>query len=243
MQIGEIGILTAFAAGIISFLSPCVLPLVPGYLSYVTGESVGSAAVAAPARRRALALGACFVAGFGLVFLLLGAGATALGRLLLSWRNELSIVGGIVIVIFGLFMLGAFKPLWLLRDWRPELNIQGGRPATAFVLGIAFGFGWTPCIGPILGAILTVTAVTADPAGGMALLGVYALGLGMPFLIVALLADAGARRLRQAAKAGRWLHRGAGAVLVMAGIAMATGQLTALSYWLLSAFPVLGRIG
>jgi cytochrome c-type biogenesis protein len=159
-EISNIGVLTAFAAGAISFLSPCVLPLVPGYVSYVAGESAadGEADRGFWLRLKALALSLYFVLGFSTVFVLLGASATALGQLLLSYRYELNIVSGVVVIIFGLFVTGLMRWSWMTRDVRFHAALEGGRPLSAYVLGLAFAFGWTPCIGPILGAILTVSA-------------------------------------------------------------------------------------
>ena len=245
-EISNIGILTAFLAGAVSFLSPCVLPLVPGYVSYVAGSATGArpgSGAAIVLRLPALGLSLCFVLGFSTVFVALGATATALGRLLISYRYELELVGGVVVVLFGLFVAGAAKPGWMMREARFHLALPGGRPLSAYVLGLAFAFGWTPCIGPILGAILTVGAATATVADGVALLAIYSLGLGLPFLLAAVFTGALAARLRALGRVGRWLHLFAGAIMVLMGIAMITGDLTAFSYWLLDTFPILASIG
>lgn len=243
-DISNIGMLTAFVAGIVSFLSPCVLPLVPGYVSYVAGHSVADRKGGALALRLpALGLSGSFVLGFSTVFVLLGASATALGQLLLVYRYELNIVGGAIVILFGLFVMGAMRLPWLQRDFRFHLEIPGGRPASAYVLGLAFAFGWTPCIGPILGAILTVSAASATVAGGVTLLGIYSLGLGVPFLLAALFTDGLLARIKAIGRAGRLLQLLAGAVMVLMGVAMMTGQLTVFSYWLLDVFPILGSIG
>lgn len=245
LEISNIGVLTAFAAGIISFLSPCVLPLVPGYVSYVAGRSVAveGAGGAVAVRMPAIALSSCFVLGFTTVFVILGASATALGQLLLSYRYELNIVGGGIVVTFGLFLIGAVRPFWLQRDFRFNLALPGGRPVAAYVLGLAFAFGWTPCIGPILGAILTVSAGTATVAQGIALLAIYSLGLGVPFLIAALFTHGLAARLSGMRRTGRVLQIVAGAVMILMGVAMITGRLSEFAYWLLETFPVLGNVG
>jgi cytochrome c-type biogenesis protein len=244
-EISGIGILAAFLAGAISFLSPCVLPLVPGYVSYIAGRSVtgepGGAAVAL--RLPAVGLSACFILGFSTVFILLGASATALGQLLLAYRYELNFVGGAVVIVFGLFLVGLLRPTLLLREFRFHATIPGGRPLSAYVLGLAFAFGWTPCIGPILGAILTVGAASATVSGGVALLAIYSLGLGLPFLLAAFFTDGLAARLKAFGRVGRLLQIAAGLILVLMGIAMMTGQLSAFSYWLLDTFPVLVEIG
>lgn len=244
MQITDIGMLTAFAAGIISFLSPCVLPLVPGYLSYVAGSSVTASAGSVMARRwPAVGLSACFVLGFSTVFVILGASATALGRLLLSYRQELNVVSGAIVILFGLFMLGLANFPVLQREIRMHPAVVGGKPASAYVLGLAFAFGWTPCIGPVLGAVLTVSAASATVAGGVSLLGVYSLGLGVPFVLAALFTDGLVARLKTIGRFGRVLQALAGGLLVPMGVAMITGQLTAIAYWLLDAFPFLANIG
>ena len=246
MEASGIGLATAFLAGAISFLSPCVLPVVPGYVSYVAGQGGQSREVALGVhhRAKALALSAFFVLGFGAVFVALGASATALGRFFLRYRFEANLVGGIVVIAFGLLMLGALRFLpWFSRDFRVHPRLAGGHPAAAFVLGIAFGFGWTPCIGPILGAILTVTAVQSSLRGGVGLLVAYAAGLGLPFLLAAAFTRELVDRMKALRRIGRPLQYVAGAIMVLFGIAMITGRLTTFSYWLLEQFPVLGRIG
>ena len=244
-EISNIGVLTVFVAGAVSFLSPCVLPLVPGYVSYVAGESAanGEAGNRVGQRLKALALSLYFVLGFSTVFVLLGASATALGQLLLSYRYELNIVSGVVVMIFGLFVTGLLRWSWMARDVRFHATLEGGRPLSAYVLGLAFAFGWTPCIGPILGAILTVSAATTTVAGGVVLLAIYSLGLGVPFLLAALFTDALARRLRHVGRLGRWLQVVAGSAMVLMGLAMVTGQMSVMAYWLLDAFPILAKIG
>lgn len=244
-EISHIGLLTAFVAGIISFLSPCVLPLVPGYVSYIAGRSVperpegGAMALRLPA----VGLSACFVLGFSTVFVLLGASATALGRLLLSYRYELNIVGGAVVIAFGLIMLGMVPLSWLQRDIRFHTAIPGGRPVSAYILGLAFGFGWTPCIGPILGAILTVSAASATVAGGITLLAIYSIGLGVPFVLAAMFTSGLAARLRAIRRLGQILQLVAGGIMILMGFAMITGRLSTFAYWLLGTFPALARIG
>lgn len=241
----ELGALTAFGAGVVSFLSPCVLPLVPGYISYVAGhagthEAVG---VRAASRLPALGLSLAFILGFSTIFVLLGASATALGQLLLSYHYELNIIGGGIVILFGLFVLGCLRPSWLMRDVRFHLSIPGGRPAAAYVLGLAFAFGWSPCIGPILGAILTLGATSATVQSGMTLLAIYSLGLGLPFLLAALFTDALMARLKAMARIGRILQLLAGTVMIVMGLAMVTGQLTVFAYWMLEVFPVLTEFG
>ena len=191
LELSNIGMLTVFAAGIISFLSPCVLPLVPGYVSYVAGRSTAgigpSGAVAE--RLPAVILGLCFVLGFSTVFIVLGASATALGQMLISYRYELNFVGGAIVILFGLFVTGLIRFPWMMREARFHSDLPGGGATSAYVLGLAFAFGWTPCIGPILGAILTVGAASATVADGVLLLAIYSLGLGVPFLLAALFTE------------------------------------------------------
>jgi len=244
LELSGIGLIAAFLAGAVSFVSPCVLPLVPGYVSYVAGHTVGTIdAEPTDRRRRAISMGLYFVVGFSTIFMALGASATALGQMLLSYQYELNLVGGAIVILFGLFMIGMTKITVMQREFRFHLTVPGGRPLSAYVLGLAFGFGWTPCIGPILGAILTASAASATVAEGVALLAVYSAGLGIPFLFAAAFTDRLTRRLRTIGRVGRRLHQLAGGVMVAMGITMMTGQLSAFSYWLLDAFPLLGRIG
>ena len=241
-----LGLATAFIASAVSFVSPCVLPLVPGYISYIAGQSSDGPAVAIDGRRRVMAvlLSAFFVAGFGAVFVALGASATAVGRLFLQYRYEANIAGGVIVIVFGLVMLGAMRRVtWFQRDFRLHPRLAGGHPATAFLLGVAFGFGWTPCIGPVLGAILTVSAVQSSFQGAIGLLTAYALGLGLPFLLFAIFLRELLGRLHFLRRAGRTLQFVAGIAMVLFGVAMVTGKLGSFAYWLLEQFPVLGQIG
>ena len=240
-----VGILTVFAAGVISFLSPCVLPLVPGYVSYMAGYSLRDMRQRYDMRARLAALGASlfFVLGFSSVFVAFGASATALGQLLLRYRYEANVVGGAIIIVFGLFTAGALKMSWLHRDLRFHPHIASGRPLGAYLLGLAFGFGWTPCIGPVLGAILTLSAVNSSVSTGITLLAIYAAGLGIPFLVCALFTDAFTRRLGKLGRMGRVLQIAAGAIMVVIGLAMITGQLSIFATWLLNTFPVFATIG
>ena len=245
LELSSIGIVTAFVAGTISFLSPCVLPLVPGYVSYIAGRSLGDDELprAATTRLPALGLSLLFVLGFSSVFVSLGASATAVGQLLLQYRYETNLVGGAIIIVFGLFMTGLLRLSWMQRELRFHAAIPGGRPLGAYVLGLAFAFGWTPCIGPVLGAILTVSATSATVTQGVSLLAIYSLGLGLPFLVAAVFTGAFLARMRVMRRFGRHLQVFAGLVMVVMGIAMLTGYLSAFSFWLLETFPRLGTIG
>jgi cytochrome c-type biogenesis protein len=191
----------------------------------------------------ALRHGLCFVLGFSTVFVALGASATSLGQLVLAYRYEANLVGGVVVILLGLFMMGLARLPWLQREFRLHPSIAGGRPVAAYVIGTAFAFGWTPCIGPVLGAILTTSAVDATVTQGVLLLSFYSLGLGLPFLAAALFTDGLISRLGVLRRLGRSLQLGAGALVTAMGVAMLTGELTSFSYWLLDSFPILARFG
>lgn len=242
-MLDNIGIPAAFLAGIVSFLSPCVLPLVPGYISYVSGNALSEIGRSTSTRLSALGLGLCFVLGFASVFVALGATATALSRLLLFYRYEANLVGGAIVILFGVFMTGLVPMRWLERESRFHGTIRGGRPAGAYLLGLAFGFGWTPCIGPVLGAILTVSAVSSTASTGIVLLSVYALGMGLPFLLSTIFADALLRRRKEVGRLGRLAQVGAGGVMIVMGVAMITGTMSVFSFWLLENVPILQAIG
>lgn len=244
IELSTIGIAAAFAAGVISFLSPCVLPLVPGYVSYIAGQSIARDSARTNVRRMyAAGLSGCFVLGFSTIFVLLGASATALGQALLSYRHELNLIGGAVVIVFGLLTLGLFRVAWLQRDHRLHLHMRGGRPVAAYVLGLAFGFGWTPCIGPILGAILTVSAGSTTVTSGVALLAIYSLGLGLPFVLTAAFTNELIARMSSISRFGRGLQAFAGLVMIVMGTAMITGHLSTFSFWLLDTFPAFSKIG
>jgi cytochrome c-type biogenesis protein len=240
-----IGLFTSFTAGVVSFLSPCVLPLVPGYVSYIAGDRLAAVedAVASRTRLAALRLSVFFVMGFTTVFVILGASATSLGRLLLSYRYEANLAAGAIVIVFGVFMMGLARLPWLQRELRLHPDLMGGRPGASYLIGLAFGFGWTPCIGPVLGAILTASAVSATVSQGIVLLSLYSLGLGIPFIAAAAFTDGLLARLRTLGRIGRSMQMGAGALVVAMGAAIVTGALTSFSYWLLETFPILSRIG
>lgn len=232
-------VLVAFAAGMLSFLSPCVLPVVPPYLAYMSGISVGQMRQGRPALRAAV----FFVLGLSTVFLFLGAAASALGAFFIGNSRLFSVVAGGIVILFGLHFLRVFRFGFLERDLRIDAGDKGGSAFGAYVLGLAFAFGWTPCIGPILGAILTLAAQETSVSRGTLLLGVYALGLGLPFLLVAVFLQ----RLTPAlgffkANAAR-VEQVMGALLLLVGILMLTGGLSAMSFWLLETFPALAEIG
>ena len=245
LTISGIGFPTAFLAGLISFLSPCVLPLVPAYLSYVAGRSLDDFDRRAGWRARfaVVRLSLLFVLGFSVVFVALGASATAVGQFLLAYRYQATLVGGAIIILFGLFMIGMLRLPWLQREFRFTGTLAGGQPLGAFVLGLAFAFGWTPCIGPVLGAILTVGAWSTRVTDGVSLLTIYSLGLGLPFLAAAAFTTTFFKRVKSVRRFGRPLQAGAGIVMVIMGVAMITGNMSVFSFWLLETFPALQRIG
>jgi cytochrome c-type biogenesis protein len=241
--ISALALLTSFAAGAISFLSPCVLPLVPGYVSYVAGQSLQAQVASRFDRLRSLRLGLFFVAGFSTVFIAFGASATALGQLLLAHREAENLIGGVVVIAFGLSMVGLAALPWMQRDFRFHPDLPGGGALRAYALGLAFAFGWTPCIGPVLGTILTASAVSATVVQGIAMLAVYSAGLAVPFLAATLVTERLTGRLRAFGRIGRSLQIGAGALVIALGVAMVTDRLSAFSYWLLDTFPALAKIG
>ncbi len=243
-EIAGVGVLWAFLAGIISFLSPCVLPLVPGYVSFVTGRNLDNLVDERSSGNRlsGLALSFCFVVGFSTVFIALGAGASAAGGFLRAYLYEANYVAGAIVTLFGLHMVGLFRFNWMNRDTRLVPQIPGGRPFGAFVLGTAFAFGWTPCIGPILGAILTISAATMSVSEGVALLSIYSMGLAIPFLLVAVFLDRFMKNAKILQRIGRPLQVAFGGVLVVVGIAMVTGHLTYLGTWMLATFPFFQEI-
>jgi cytochrome c-type biogenesis protein len=237
--------LVALAAGALSFLSPCVLPVVPPYLAYMSGISVSEmrAGGAAAARSRVMGPAVCFVLGLSTIFLLLGFAASALGRLFLEHQLLLTRVSGAVVVLFGLHFLGLVRIPLLNREARIDVGDRGGSALGAYVLGLAFAFGWTPCIGPQLGAILSMAASEANLARGTLLLGVYALGLGLPFLIVAAFIDRAGGVMAQLKRHMDWIERAMGLLLVVVGVALISGAFTDFAFWLLETFPALATLG
>ncbi len=246
MELSLLGLFTAFGAGVISFLSPCVLPLVPGYVSWIGGVSARGKGQGRRLRERlsTLLLSFNFVLGFSTVFIAFGASASFIGQWLAAWRAEMNTVGGIIIILFGLFISGLVRFDWMQRDRRYHGQLAGGPGLAAYLLGLAFAFGWTPCIGPILGAILTLSATTSSLVNeGTTLLAFYSLGLGLPFMLAALFTEGFIRRLQRLKTQGLWLQRLAGALMILMGIAMITGYLTDFSIWILKTFPWLGTLG
>ena len=228
------GLLISFTAGLLSFLSPCVLPLIPSYVTFITGLSVEELQ---HARRTALVHSLLFIAGFTLIFLALGATATIVGRALLAYRGWISRIGGVLIVLFGLYLLGVFNVRALGRERRVHLaNKPVGYLGTVLV-GVAFGAGWTPCIGPILGSILIYTSSAADLNRGLLLLLMYSLGLAVPFLAASLAINyflAGFARVRQRLL---WVSRLGGALLIAVGLLLLTDYFSLLASYLQALTP------
>ena len=241
----NVTIAAALAAGIVSFLSPCVLPLVPPYLVYLTGASLerfADAETKPRAGRETLAAALLFVLGFTTVFVALGARASAIGAVLRAYSGELAIVAGVAIIIMGLHFLGLTPVALLMREKR----LQVAKPVGlwgAYLMGLAFAFGWTPCIGPILAAILAVAASEDTVARGAGMLAVYSLGLGIPFMAAALAIEQFAAFLARFRAHLGLVEKAMGGVLVLTGIAFLSGAVTQASFWLLDTFPMLGKIG
>jgi len=241
----DVTIAAALVAGIVSFLSPCVLPLVPPYLVYLTGASIEHLAEGEAERRvRRETVGAAllFVLGFATIFVALGASASVIGSLLLAWSGPLAVIAGIVIIVMGLHFLGLTPIALLHRQKRLELAKPMGLWG-AYVMGLAFAFGWTPCIGPILAAILAVAASEKTVAEGAGLLAIYSLGLGIPFVVAALAVEPFAAFLARFKRHLGLVEKAMGGLLVLTGVAFLTGFVSDASAWLLDLFPVLGRIG
>ena len=244
-MISDVSIFAALIAGLVSFLSPCVLPLVPPYLVYLAGTSLERFADREPELRvkRATVLAAClFVLGFSTVFVALGASASVIGSLIRAYSGPLSTIAGIIIIVMGLHFLGLTRISLLYRQKRMEVAKPVGLWG-AYVMGLAFAFGWTPCIGPILAAILAVAAAEQTVTRGATLLAVYSLGLGIPFVVAAFAIEPFAAFLARFRKHMLRVEQAMGALLVLTGIAFLTGSINNMSVWLLELFPVLGKIG
>lgn len=233
----------ALLAGIISFLSPCVLPIVPPYLAYMSGVSMNEMTGVAAARRKAVVSALFFVMGLSTVFLILGFTASAFGAFFLQNQILFSQISGVVVIVFGLHFLGVFRIPFLDQEARFDAGDKGGTSFGAYVLGLAFAFGWTPCIGPQLGAILSLAANEASVTRGTVLLGIYAAGLGIPFLLAAVFMTRAVGVMNRLKRHMRTIERVMGVLLVLVGLALVTGAFTTFSWWLLEQFPVLGRLG
>ncbi|MCC5979064.1 MAG: cytochrome c biogenesis protein CcdA [Salinarimonas sp.] len=240
----EISILAALAGGLISFLSPCVLPLVPPYMTYLAGASLDQIEDSDdPAlRKRAITTAIVFVLGFTTVFTLLGATASALGQLVRQYMDVFGIIAGVIIILMGLHFLGLFRIAMLYR----EARFQAGSNVSlwgAYVMGLAFAFGWTPCIGPILAAILAVAGTEQSVARGAFLLMVYSAGMGIPFILAAFAMKPFVNFLKRMKSRFGMVEKAMGGLLVLTGIAFMTGGIEMMAFWMLETFPVLGRLG
>ena len=224
----------AFVAGLLSFLSPCVLPLIPSYVGFLTGLTLEELEVR---RGTALVHALWFVAGFSLIFIALGATASALGVLLLRSQVWIGRIGGIVVILFGLYLLGVLRPALLMRERKVQLARKPlGYLGSAFV-GVTFGAAWTPCIGPILGAILTLAAAQASVGHGAALLTAYSAGLALPFVVTALALDRFLAWFQRFRPYLVWVERIAGGLLILLGLLLVTDRFTLLAGWLQGLTP------
>ncbi|MGY3617461.1 cytochrome c biogenesis CcdA family protein [Bradyrhizobium sp. USDA 10063] len=241
----DVSIPAALIAGLVSFLSPCVLPLVPPYLVYLTGATIEHVAhdeSMKASKRAVMAAALMFVLGFSTVFVALGASASLIGGLIRAWSAQLSIVAGIVIIVMGLHFLGLTRIGILMREGRMSMPKPVGLWG-AYVMGLAFAFGWTPCIGPILAAILSIAAAEATVTKGAALLAIYSAGLGIPFLLAAFAVEQFSSLFVRMKRHLRNVERVMGVLMIITGIGFLTGAVTNVSIWLLETFPALQNFG
>ena len=239
----NVSLLAAFAAGFLSFVSPCVLPLIPGYISFISGASMdemrgGTVTAPTTSRTQIFLTSLAFVIGFSLVFVALGASATAVGKFMFARLPLLSKIAGVILIVFGLHTMGVFRLAFLDTEKRVHAQRKPAGPVGAMLVGIAFAFGWTPCIGPILGGILAIAGSRDSVWEGVALLAVYSLGLGIPFLITSLAINqffAAAKKIRKYYHA---IELTSGALLVVIGVLIVTGQLTIITRFLQPYLPV-----
>lgn len=242
----SISLLTAFAGGLVSFVSPCVLPIVPGYLSFISGVNVAQLKGTEPPRglvKRVFVTSLAFVAGFSTVFVALGAAATLVGYMLQQYKRELGMVGGVVVIVLGLHMAGILRIPWLLYEKRAEVRTKPLGLLGAYVVGLAFGFGWTPCIGPILGAILLYASQQDTVTKGVVLLSFYSAGLGIPFIVSGLAINRFFRASSRIKRHMRMVEYVSGGLLVAVGLLLLTDRLAVLAQYFSRLFPALARIG
>lgn len=241
----DVGLLASFGAGLLSFLSPCILPLLPAYLAFLAGTSLGEVANGAHDVRtaRAVMRAAAFVLGFGCVFVALGASASAAGQLVSDHLTLLSRIAGAVIVLLGLHMAGILRIAPLLRELRFDMTQRPAGIAGAFAIGLAFGFGWTPCVGPVLASILLLSGTGETVGRGAALLAAYAVGIGIPFLLAAAFTAPALRMLSRIRHLVPVVEKVMGAALIATGLLVFFGLMPVVGNWLLDVFPLLGRIG
>jgi cytochrome c-type biogenesis protein len=236
----------AFLAGLLSFVSPCVLPIVPPYLAWLAGlsfEELKSEKIESGTRRRIILAALAFVLGFATVFVALGATASVVGKTIAQYFDILSIIAGIIIIVMGLHFIGVFRIALFYREARIQVERKPAGLLGAYVMGLAFAFGWTPCVGPVLAAILFVAGSEGTALRGAGLLAFYSLGIGIPFILAAVFAS---RFLAWAARFRRHMHKveiAMGVLLILTGILFITGQMSVISYWLLETFPIFATIG
>ena len=242
----ELTLASALIAGIISFVSPCVLPLVPPYLCYMAGVSLDQLSGEKESPRTSgylLFVSFCFVLGFTTVFVALGTGASVIGHFLRAHQTLLAQIAGVAIIIMGLHFLGVFRLAFMYREARFNTQNTGPGPIGSYAMGLAFAFGWTPCIGPVLGAILSVAAVEASASKGALLLGVYSLGIGVPFMIAALFAKPFLNFVQRFRRHLGSVEKAMGGMLVATGVLFITGSMTIIANYLIELFPGLAYIG
>jgi len=230
----------AFGAGFISFLTPCVLPIIPGYISYITGKNLDEIE---QDKRVVLTKTILFSLGFSLVFIILGATASAVGNILLFLTNELRIAAGVVIILFSLQMLGLLNFNFLNQEKRIETQSYKDNYAFPLLVGAAFAFGWTPCIGPVLGSILALSATEASIGSGILLLSFYSLGLAIPFILSGYFMSKFLTTRKGFSKYYGRVTKTGGAILLITGILIATNQIQVVSYYILTMFPFLTTLG
>lgn len=258
----DVSYVTALTAGILTFLSPCILPLVPAYLCFISGLSLeqltggaatrpganGTAALddgavdAGRAARTAFLPGLAFVIGLSTVFILMGAAASSLGQLVSQYKRELAFAGGLVIILFGIHYMGLLRIGFLNFEKRMHLENKPAGLIGAFIIGLAFGFGWTPCVGPVLSTILMIAATGESAWSGVGLLGTFAAGLGIPFLLAALAAGPFMRFMARFRRHMRKVEIAMGSLLVVTGLLIVTGGYIEVQGWLLDTFPALGTL-
>lgn len=236
-----LSLMIATFAGILSFLSPCVLPIVPPYLAFIGGTSIEDMSDGRNGGVIAKAL--FFVMGLSTVFIFLGLAASAFGQVFLQYQTQMGIVAGLVIIVFGLHFLGILKIPFLYREARIDAGDQGGSMFGAYILGLAFAFGWTPCIGPILGTILSLAAQEGSVQRGVVMMAFYAGGLGIPFILAALFMRRFVKAMNKFKKHMGLVEKIMGVLLVVVGLMLVTGLFSEMSFWLLENIPALGAIG
>ena len=244
----DVSYVGAVTAGLLSFLSPCVLPLVPPYLCFLGGVSLDQLtgdddATAGTVTKRVFSASLAFVLGFTTVFVALGATSSVVGQLVAEHLDLLAKIAGVIIILLGLHFVGVFRAGFLMREARFHVESRPAGLIGAYVIGLAFAFGWTPCVGPVLAAILFVAASKESVVQGASLLAVYSLGIGIPFLLAALAAGPFTRFMAKFRRHVRTIEIVMGLLLVGTGILFLTGTMSEIAYWILETFPALGKVG